>query len=226
MLRWVVALILAGLAFRVLATRFLAGPRRHAAVLNALLAKLTLPTLDDSTQRAVVERARAIHAGGGKAQKATAEEMARVSFDHMSEFQRYSLYSLAMMELSVQPSINEQWSPPPRNPFVMRINERDVAVQAYYLKRHHGIDTNLGIGAVGVASADPTSIRWCKTCRHYRRIKAWDGKLLYMLAEMPTADLLPCRIPDETRDVWLSFFAREWQQRSLFPKNCPKWQSK
>ena len=226
MLRWVVAFILAGLAFRVLATRFLAGPRRHAAVLNALLAKVTLPTLDDSTQGAIVERARAIHAGGGKAQKATAEEMARVSFDHVSEFQRYSLYSLAMIELSVQPSINEQWSYPPRNPFVMRISERDVAVQAYYLKRHHGIAPTLGIRAGGADTADPTSMRWCKTCRHYRRIKDWDGKLLYMLAEMPTADLLPCGIPYETRDVWLGFFALEWQQRSLFPKNCPNWQSK
>lgn len=122
---------------------FLTGPRRHAAVLNALLAKLTLPTLDDSTQRAVVERARAIYAGGGRAHRATAEKMVHVNFDHMSEFERYSLYSVAMMELGVQPSINEPWNPPPRNPFTMHISERDIAVQVFYLKRHRGIDTTL-----------------------------------------------------------------------------------
>jgi len=162
MIRWVAVLLIGFASVVVLAMRFLAGPlirfltgpRRDVAVLNALLAKLTLPTLADATQRAVVERARAIYAGEGKARTATAAEMARVNFDHMSEFQRYSLYSMAMMELSVPPSINEQWSPPPRNPFTMRISEQDVAVETFYLKRHRGVDTTLGIQAGGAASAD------------------------------------------------------------------------
>jgi len=129
--------------------RLLTGPRRYAAVENALLAKVTLPTLDTAMQEAVVSKAKAIYAGEGKALRATAEAIASVTFDHMSEFEQYSLYSTAMMELHVQPCISEPWGPPPRNPFTMKISERDVAVNVSYLKRHFGVDTALGIARRG-----------------------------------------------------------------------------
>ena len=206
--------------------RFLTGPQRHAAVLNALLAKLTLPTLAESIAHSVQERGRSIYAAKGRARPVTADQIAETTLDHMSEFERYTLYSMAMMEMQVQPSISEQWSPPPRNPFMMRISDRDVAVQAHYLKRRHGIDVTLGVTGPGVGSVESETIPSCDTCRHRRRVRVWLRGFESLSEDMPSTDLLPCKIVDQTLEVWESFFRTEKGQRFVLPKNCPKWKAK
>lgn len=206
--------------------RFLTGPQRHAAVLNAMLAKLTLPTLDELIANSVQQRGRSIYGAKGRAQPVTADQVAETTLDHMSEFERCTLYSMAMMELLIQPSINEEWSPPPRNPFMMRISDRDVAVQAHYLKRRHGINVTLGVTVPGFGLVEPETIPWCGTCRHRRRERVWHRDLEYLSEDMPSTDLLPCKIVDQTLEVWERFFRTEWRRRVLYPKNCPKWKAK
>lgn len=119
------------------------GPERHAAVLNALLAKITFPTLARANQRRVVRRARVIWAGGGNAQRGSHAPVADTSLAGMSEFKRFSLFAMAMLDLRIEPSIQEPWDPPPRNPFMLRLTDRDVEVQAFYLKKRFGIDVSL-----------------------------------------------------------------------------------
>jgi hypothetical protein len=66
------------------------------------------------------------------------------------------------------------------------------------------------------------SIRWCRTCAHYRKSKEFEDSLggLWHAASMPRSDKLPCKIPVETSDVWAAYFSTEPKARTLFPKDC------
>ena len=70
-------------------------------------------------------------------------------------------------------------------------------------------------------AVDPKTLRWCKTCRHYRKVRRWSDRFGENGPLPP--DELPCRIPDQTRDVWDRYFRLSSSYRTLYPKDCPKW---
>jgi len=72
---------------------------------------------------------------------------------------------------------------------------------------------------------DTRNIRWCKTCKNYRKVKKYDSILdgIWRNEQLPDSSHIPCRIVEDTIDVWKSFFALGSEDRTLFPKDCPKW---
>jgi len=82
--------------------------------------------------------------------------------------------------------------------------------------------------AVGTYVVDPHNIRWCKTCKNYRKVKKYDDIAdgIWINGQLPDSSYIPCKIIDETMDIWKRFFALDREKRTLFPKDCPKWTKK
>ena len=72
---------------------------------------------------------------------------------------------------------------------------------------------------------DPKSIRWCKTCKHRRKVRKYDDVTggIWRSDQLPSNAQIPCKIVHETMDVWRSFFSLAHDKRPLLPKDCPKW---
>ena len=100
-----------------------------------------------------------------------------------------------------------------------------LEVLAIKLLSHYKKKTGI---AVGTYAVDPRNIRWCKTCKNYRKVKKYDSILdgIWRNEQLPDSSHIPCRIVEDTIDVWKSFFALGSENRTLFPKDCPKWTKK
>ncbi len=69
---------------------------------------------------------------------------------------------------------------------------------------------------------NPKKILWCKTCKHFEKIKNYEEKL--SLSEKIIKDSeIPCKILNKTRILWIDYFQTESGERALYPKNCPEW---
>ena len=79
--------------------------------------------------------------------------------------------------------------------------------------------------ALGTYVVDPRHIRWCKTCKNYRKVRKYDDILngIWTNEQLPDNSCIPCKIINETIDVWKDFFMLDSKDRTLFPKDCPKW---
>jgi hypothetical protein len=75
---------------------------------------------------------------------------------------------------------------------------------------------------------DPRHLRWCKTCKSYRKIEKYDDldHGIWRNEQLPDSSYIPCEIIDETIDVWQRYFGLNRQNRTLFPQDCPKWTKK
>jgi len=70
---------------------------------------------------------------------------------------------------------------------------------------------------------DPKNLKWCKTCKNYRKRKDWEFKLHYS-KELLSEDKIPCRIFLQTKEVWERYFATPEGEKTLYPKNyCTLW---
>lgn len=71
---------------------------------------------------------------------------------------------------------------------------------------------------------DRSKIEWCKNCSHFRKVRKWEDSRdgLWSLGEVPSTNLLPCSISEQTSDVWQDYFDLPREERSLYPKHCPK----
>ncbi|MEX2578422.1 MAG: hypothetical protein WD342_05125 [Verrucomicrobiales bacterium] len=66
---------------------------------------------------------------------------------------------------------------------------------------------------------DRSKIEWCKNCIHFRRIRGWEDNL-WQLEALPTDGRLPCKIFDQTTEVWQSYASLDPKQRTMYPKQC------
>lgn len=75
---------------------------------------------------------------------------------------------------------------------------------------------------------NPKKIQWCKTCKYFKKIKGYKEKLFKLwLSEGIIKDSeIPCKILNETRELWINYFQTENRERTLYPRNCPKWTKK
>lgn len=75
---------------------------------------------------------------------------------------------------------------------------------------------------------DRSKIEWSKNCTHFRKVRKWEDSHdgLWTLPSVPPSDSLPCRISEQTSDVWQAYFALPREQRAMYPKDCPKLQMK
>lgn len=75
---------------------------------------------------------------------------------------------------------------------------------------------------------DRSKIEWCQNCVHFRKVRKWEDSNdgLWTLPTAPPSDSIPCRIVPETSGVWQDYFALPREQRTMYPKDCPKLQMK
>ncbi len=67
--------------------------------------------------------------------------------------------------------------------------------------------------------------KWCNNCKYYRKVKKWDYELMFF-DEMPDKSMIPCKIFEKTRRVWISYFELESSDRTLYPGDCDRWSKK
>lgn len=69
-------------------------------------------------------------------------------------------------------------------------------------------------------------INWCRSCRHHRKVSEYEDSMsgLWHEESIPRSDKLPCKIVLETSIVWEAYYETEPKARSLFPKNCPRFE--
>lgn len=69
-------------------------------------------------------------------------------------------------------------------------------------------------------------INWCRSCRHHRKVSEYEDSMngLWHEDSIPRSDKLPCKIVLETSIVWEAYYETEPKARSLFPKNCPRFE--
>jgi hypothetical protein len=72
---------------------------------------------------------------------------------------------------------------------------------------------------------DTKKIEWCRTCKHLKKVKDYEDDL-WQLDKISDTDKIPCQIYQETKDVWSAYFHKPKGERTLYPKNCPKWSKK
>tara|TARA_B100000315_G_scaffold166154_1_gene154755 strand:+ start:490 stop:1098 length:609 start_codon:yes stop_codon:yes gene_type:complete len=72
---------------------------------------------------------------------------------------------------------------------------------------------------------DTKKIEWCMTCKNHKKVKDYEEELC-LLDEICDADKIPCKIYQETKMVWTDYFDKPKEERTLYPKNCPKWTKK
>ena len=73
---------------------------------------------------------------------------------------------------------------------------------------------------------DPKKIKWCKTCKHFKKIKEYadiiDGT--WREKTMPEGSQIPCQIFSKTVNVWKDYFNLESNKRAIYPKDCSFWE--
>ncbi len=125
------------------------GLKRFRACVNAMNAKLTWEAMPEDLQRLIDHQARLLLASGGRT-PTTADDLVKAATQdtdgtirRMSEFERYTLYSMAMIEAYQRPRIDaEDWNPP-RRPFSLRIRQNDIDNASRYIRSRYGIDVTL-----------------------------------------------------------------------------------
>lgn len=90
-----------------------------------------------------------------------------------------------------------------------------VMLQRFITKRDKELGTYI----------DVKKIKWCKTCKHFKKIRNYEA-VATLSEEMIENSKIPCRILDHTYPTWEEHFATELGQRTLYPKNCPRWEKK
>jgi hypothetical protein len=84
----------------------------------------------------------------------------------------------------------------------------------YFVKKR---DKNYGF--------DPTKYIWCKTCKNFRKVKNWDYTFSQS-KKLLNASEVPCKIYNQTKEVWGKYFNLPSGDRKLYPDDCSYWAKK
>jgi hypothetical protein len=114
-------------------------------------AKLTWQSLPEETRKLIELQARMLLASEGRVNmigdhllRASGDDMTR-RMNELTEFEKYSLYSMAMIEALITPKIREENWDPPRNPFVLRITTADVEKASRHFKVKYGVNVTIAL---------------------------------------------------------------------------------
>ncbi len=124
------------------------GFKKFHACINAMNAKVTWQKLSEQQKKNVDVQARILYASGGK-QATSGDDLIRAAdaantFKNFNEFELYSMYSTAMIEVFIMPATPEPWDPP-RNPFILRIKQSDIDKASRHFETQHGINVTLNM---------------------------------------------------------------------------------
>jgi len=78
------------------------------------------------------------------------------------------------------------------------------------------------------STKEAKNIKWCKNCLHYRKSKKFEDTIsgLWRSEEMPSNEIIPCKIVMEAIDDWAEYYDMEPSNRSLYPKDCEHFETK
>jgi hypothetical protein len=136
--------------------KFLKRPVHLSLLRNAINAKLTLVRSDPDRKMQVYAVANAVYVSNGRitdldaALEKVRQNMPQLdtAFSRMSEFEKCTLYSLAMMELGIEPAlVGEGWQVPPGNPFssISDVDETDLSNGIAYFYDKHRLQVTLAL---------------------------------------------------------------------------------
>ena len=120
------------------------GSERRGALLNALNAKATFENLSSDEKKSVVALAMSMYQGGGRPSPSPVREDMGATFDRMSEFVLYSLYSMAMEHSGISSVTGHPWSPP-SNPMAMvyKLDAKQISNAASVFNAQFGLNVSL-----------------------------------------------------------------------------------
>lgn len=94
-----------------------------------------------------------------------------------------------------------------------------VKLQSYFVKKKE-----MACGTY----VDPKKVQWCKTCKHFKKVKKFDDIVSGLWREkiMPNQENIPCKILEKTKKLWEIYFNLEQDKRTLYPKDCSFWEKR
>ncbi len=126
------------------------GLKKYRAVVNAMNAKLTWQDLDERFKMEIESGAENLWMSGGCSADSIEDDQRRSraagTIERMVEFQKWSLYAMAMEQLSTPPCLNgESWDNS-GNPYVLYIKQKDIVGGSEYFSQNHGVKVTLELG--------------------------------------------------------------------------------
>jgi len=136
--------------------KFFMRPIYLGLLRNAINARLKLSRSSQDLKMQIYSLANALYVSDGRITdlESALEKVSRnmpqleAAFARMSEIEKCTLYSIAMMELGVEPElVGEGWQVPPKNPFstISKIDETDLSNAVSYFRDKHRIEVTIGL---------------------------------------------------------------------------------
>ena len=69
---------------------------------------------------------------------------------------------------------------------------------------------------------EPKEYMWCKSCRHFKKVKNWDYSFSQPKKIVNDSEV-PCKIFNQSERVWIDYFNLSPKDRKLYPDNCKYW---
>lgn len=123
---------------------FFSGFKRYRYAINALNAKATFSSLSFEDQEYIWQHAVMLYATEGRSGVARSSqdllhaERALERFQELSEFEQYSLLSMAMELSGVPPLLIQPWDCP-KNPFSIAVNNEDWESASRFIYEKTGV---------------------------------------------------------------------------------------
>ncbi len=123
------------------------GFKKYRAVVNAMNAKLTWNDLDERFKIGIESGAENLWMSGGRSADLIEDDQRRSraagTIERMGEFQKWSLYAMAMEQIGLPPCLEgESWDNS-RNPNTLNIKQKDILGGSDYFSRNHGVEVTL-----------------------------------------------------------------------------------
>jgi len=125
------------------------GTKNYMALKNAINAKCAYEIMPEDAKDAVDREAWLIAEGGGREIDdihRTALSPDEIDWSSYTEFERFTMYSYALMSNDVMPALKgEQWLVGPKNPFILRVKPKEVLKATGYFKDKHKIVVTMAV---------------------------------------------------------------------------------
>lgn len=123
------------------------GFKKYRAVVNAMNAKLTWQGLDDRFKLGIESGAENLWMSGGRSADLIEDDQRRSraagTIERMDDFQKWSLYAMAMEQLGLPPCLDGKSCDNSRNPHILNIKQKDILGGSDYFSRTHDVEITL-----------------------------------------------------------------------------------
>lgn len=123
------------------------GFKKFRAVVNAMNAKLTWQDLDKRFKMGIESCAENLWMSGGYSADLIEDDQRRSRaagrIENLGEFQKWSLYAMAMEQGGLPPCLESESWDNSRNPFALNIKQKDIRGGSDYFSRNHGVEVTL-----------------------------------------------------------------------------------